>query len=157
MRGGLHKATSVNLGAGCKMLQLKLRVHRSLKFASGNNLKIKGVGNPDTWRDGSFMRRQTIYILRVATHAQTVKHPRGANGLPTYRKGVLLRQALPFSSRCNIVITHASIGACQLGSLFRGGGKALRFVSLALVSTTIILSACAAPMRMREIEAVSAN
>ena len=48
----------------------------------------------------------------------------------------------------------------QLGIICLGqtdGGKALRTVCLVLVSATVALSACAAPMRMREIEAVSAN
>lgn len=57
---------------------------------------------------------------------------------------------------CKIANTHARLAAYWWGCLI-SGGKALRSVCLLLAGAAVVLSACAAPMRMRKIEAVTAN
>ena len=117
---GLTKPHPSVLGPGAQMLQLTLRVHRWLKFASGDiPLQISKrqgskkaphicgcrLSGGDGAMDHSCASKQ--YKMRVAIHAQTVKRPRGVQTTILYigMQGVWANGVR--CNSCNSLIPHA--------------------------------------------------
>jgi len=136
MRGGPNKTTSVSFS---RMPEFAFFASPpQLKLMSGDVPHTGGHRFPDIRRDGD-SDASSQYISHVAIQAGAVKGRKSANT----------------QYRCPACNFRSVVIGCRGGSIHRGVD--MRSAIFSLLCISIVLTACAAPMRMREIESVRAN